>query len=132
MLNLKNKTKKRYRNNAIIKKTVFRKNKRKSKGKLLKKQNKSKKNYSRKNKKIYQKGGFLNKINSFLPQDLVNFNRSLTGVPENIIKGYQGYEQNASPYPTDQPFLNETIRYKAHGPDIQMIENKSQNIVGRL
>ena len=136
----KNSTKKGYRNYGGAKKEFRKKKNKKNKETLVKRnvvkrnktKNKSRKNYSRKNKRVYQKGGFLNKITSILPQDLVNFNRSLIGVPANIIKGYQGYPQNASPYPTDQPFLEETARYRPLGPDFDAIESEAQNTVGKL
>jgi hypothetical protein len=60
--------------------------------------------------KFGQQGGGLTDL---IPQDLVNFSRSLTGSVQGAIYGYQGVERPYSTYssPTTQPGLNTNVKY---------------------
>jgi len=62
-----------------------------------------------------QQGGGLTDI---IPQDLVNFGRSLTGGVQSAIYGYQGVERPyfTDPLPTSQNAMNTNIKYIGNSP----------------
>jgi hypothetical protein len=74
-------------------------------------------------------------LTDLIPQDLVNFGRSLTGGIQGTIYGYQGVERPYSSYssPTDQPAINADYKYiSSSPPDISKIHQNAGKMVASI
>jgi hypothetical protein len=74
-------------------------------------------------------------LSDLLPQDIVNFGRSLTGGLEGVLYGYQGVDRpiSAYPSPTNQPGINENFKYiDSSPPNIKSIHLNAGRHVASL
>lgn len=74
-------------------------------------------------------------LTDLIPQDLVNFGRSLTGGVEGVVYGYQGVERPYSSYssPTDQPGINTNYKLiSSNPPDISKIHQDAGKTVATI
>ena len=74
-------------------------------------------------------------LTDLIPQDLVNFGRSLTGGVEGAVYGYQGVERPYSSYssPTDQPGIETNYKLiSSNPPDISKIHQNAGKTVATI
>jgi hypothetical protein len=74
-------------------------------------------------------------LTDLIPQDLVNFGRSLTGGIQGTVYGYQGVDRPYSSYssPTEQPGIDANYKYiNSNPPDINKIHQDAGKTVATI
>ena len=100
---------------------------RKKTGKKRRKVRKGRKSRRRSRKRL--RGGYKGDL-AF--QNLVNAGRNVVGGLGNVVHGFRGYPQQASPYPNDQPGMEPAARPISMPADVETLYKNAQTHVGGI